>query len=77
MESNSLSRRAGLEEKIPELERTVGMIELLLAKEVRLGFFSSPCSSLSSFFTDALHSLIRVVLYCIDGGANRQHKNPF
>lgn len=39
MESNSLNRRIGLEEKIPELERTIGMVELLMIKEVCLSHF--------------------------------------
>lgn len=33
MESNSLSRRAGLEEKVPELERTLGMVDMLILKK--------------------------------------------
>jgi hypothetical protein len=36
MEQSSLSRRGGLEEKIPELERTLEMIKLLILKKVRL-----------------------------------------
>jgi hypothetical protein len=34
MESNSLQRRQGLEEKVPELERTIGMVEMLRRKKV-------------------------------------------
>ena len=33
METNSLQRRAGLEEKVPELERTVKMVEMLTEKK--------------------------------------------
>ncbi|KAL7336725.1 Prefoldin subunit-domain-containing protein, partial [Rhodotorula toruloides] len=33
MESSSVQRRAGLEEKVPELERTIEMVELLIAKK--------------------------------------------
>ncbi|BGP27509.1 hypothetical protein JCM10295v2_006479 [Rhodotorula toruloides] len=33
MESSSLQRRSGLEEKVPELERTIEMVELLIAKK--------------------------------------------
>jgi hypothetical protein len=35
MESNGLQRRSGLEEKVPELERTISMVEMLQAKKVR------------------------------------------
>lgn len=34
MESNSLQRRQGLEEKVPELQRTIQMIAILQAKKV-------------------------------------------
>lgn len=33
METNSLQRRAGLEEKVPELERTIKMVEMLTEKK--------------------------------------------
>ena len=35
MEQSSLQRRAGLEEKVPELERTIEMVDLLIRKKVR------------------------------------------
>lgn len=35
MESTSLTRRHGLEEKVPELERTIGMVDMLQKKKVR------------------------------------------
>ena len=34
MESSSLQRRQGLEEKVPELERTIQMVAVLQAKKV-------------------------------------------
>ncbi|KAM0747787.1 Prefoldin, subunit 3 [Meredithblackwellia eburnea MCA 4105] len=33
MESNSLTRKQGLEEKVPELQRTIGMVEMLQKKK--------------------------------------------
>lgn len=38
MEQSALQRRAGLEEKAPELERTIEMVEVLIRKKVRLLF---------------------------------------
>lgn len=36
MESSSLNRRQGLEEKVPELERTIGMVTSLQREKVVL-----------------------------------------
>lgn len=38
MEQSSLQRRAGLEEKVPEFERTIEMVEVLQRKKVRRRF---------------------------------------
>ena len=42
MESTSLQRRAGLEEKCPELKRTIEMIKLLIRKKVYYFFLIFP-----------------------------------
>lgn len=41
MESNSLTRRAGLEEKVPELRRTIAMVETLQRKKVTVRLTST------------------------------------
>ncbi|GAA5878736.1 hypothetical protein JCM8547_008504 [Rhodosporidiobolus lusitaniae] len=41
MEQSSLQRRAGLEEKVPELERTVEMVEVLIRKKEQAEPFST------------------------------------
>ncbi|GAA6018039.1 hypothetical protein JCM11491_000044 [Sporobolomyces phaffii] len=41
MEQSSLQRRAGLEEKIPELERTVEMVKVLIAKKEQAEAFET------------------------------------
>lgn len=38
MEANSLQRRQGLEDKVPELERTIAMVETLQRKKVSCSF---------------------------------------
>lgn len=48
METNSLQRRQGLEDKVPELQRTIDMVETLQRKKVRLTLSSRAPSQQSS-----------------------------
>jgi len=60
MDSNLTQRRRGLEEKIPDIRKTLSMVEYLRDRRVRLlvvgGILSSP-SPLSFFFPEHVCSL--------------------
>lgn len=68
METNSLQRRQSLEEKVPELERTIAMVETLQRKKVSSRGESSAGSIVYHSFGD--------VACCVLTFLARPHRLP-